>query len=617
MAVWARVVFLIVSLSLAAGVRQNVALYKPASMSTTRQPSQSAGKAVDGVTTAVNETFLIHTKVGEPTAWWKVDLQTQVQSAQVTIYFRRDFKKRRNGIQLYTSVTNSNETKEGSLCHTVTGSPDGTDIPDVLNVTCPGTWRYLTVYTETSNDRQGAVLDFAEVEVWTCGTGSYGEGCTKNCWSRRCKIQSATCNPVTGMCPDGCASGFMGGDCLQTCISGETYGDNCTKYCASRHCLYTSDSCPPDTGACSSAGCQQGWAGPDCTACTSGYYGSSCDQLCAARHCKSGSSCDVIQGRCMGGCTAGYQGTDCIQACDPGSYGEECSKSCRSRHCKTQSDTCNHTSGVCSDGCESDYKGEDCMQSCTMGMYGPNCARECSSRHCKTPSSSCDRETGQCPDGCEDGWTEIDCIRKCPRGTYGINCKSTCGHCADNNTCHHVTGACPDGCQAGWQLDLCQTVCDNGKFGVNCETNCGHCNGTCDAVDGRCLWGCAEGYIGCHCSVKLELHMDSAITPTTAGIIGLAAGICFMLILVVGLYLGLVRQGRLQWLSSSEKDAVKVKETQVPVDKDTTQPSDNYTSISEQAGGRNIYNNDYAALDVEAKANSEYDVIKNQAYENL
>ncbi|XP_071117101.1 uncharacterized protein [Haliotis cracherodii] len=789
MAVWARVVFWVASLSLAAdiadvallhGVKENVAENKPAWMSTTRQSSQSADKAVDGVTTTNHERYSIHTKADESTAWWKVDLETYVQAARVTIYFRTDYKARRNGLQIYTSGTNSSDPKEGSLCNTVTESPDGTEIPDVLNVTCPGTWRYLTVYTETSYDGKGAVLDFAEVEVWTCTSWYYGSSCGQHCDARHCKMTSScdvqgqcvggceagyqgtdciqactsgyygfnsgnrcdachcksdsscdfiqeqcviivtetkimirlfiflkcasgyygtncgqTCNTrkckfssncdvVQGQCVGGCAAGYHGTDCTQACMYGYTYGENCSKYCTSRHCHNARDSCATDTGACSNTGCQTRWTGADCTACISGYYGSNCDQSCAARQCKMASSCDG-QGQCVGGCAAGYQGTDCIQgcgpgkygegcskfcsnrrcktqsatcnhvtglcpddcasgfmgddclqscipgrtygpncdsdcssrhcktrpstcdiysgqctagcedgwtetdcskACDPGRYGAGCSKSCSSRRCKTQSDTCNHVTGVCPGGCESGYSREDCMQTCTWGMYGPNCASECSSRHCKARSSRCDSVTGQCPDGCEDGWTEIDCTRncadgfygnncslkcadrhctstsclgngvcsagcdvgwalqdctqECPNGTYGIKCNSACGHCGDNNKCHHVTGACPGGCQAGWQLPQCQTECDNGTYGVNCEKICGHCNGTCDAVDGRCRWGCTEGYNGSHCSVKLaplngkgtsQLFPVSAVAGTVAGL--LVAVILIIIVVLV------------------------------------------------------------------------------------
>ncbi|XP_071118632.1 uncharacterized protein [Haliotis cracherodii] len=643
MAVWASVVFSVASLSLAAGTWQNVALRKPAWVSKVYTGDNlPASKAVDGVTTANSFSYSAHTEANERTAWWKVDLQKEVQSAQVTIYFRTDYKIRRNGVQLYTSATNSSDPKEGSLCHAVTGRPDGTDIPDILNVTCLGTWRYLTVYTETDNDKAGAVLDFVEVQVWTCtsgyygsncdqscaalhcktdsscdiqgqcvggcaagyqgtdciqacGSGMFGEGCSKSCSNRRCKTPTDTCNHVTGLCPDGCASGSMGDDCLQSCNFGGTYGPNCASDCSSRHCKTRPSTCDIYTGQCT-AGCEDGWTETDCTkACDHGSYGEGCSKSCRSRHCKTPSdTCNHTTGVCSDGCESGYKGKDCMQPCDPGSYGEGCSKSCRSRHCKTPSDACNHTTGVCSDGCESGYKGEDCMKTCTSGMYGPNCASECSSRHCKTRPSSCDRETGRCPDGCEDGWTEIDCTRncadgfygnncslkcadrhctsktclgdgecstgcdvgwtlqdctqECSNGSYGRNCESTCGHCSDTNTCHHVSGTCPGGCQAGWELPLCQTECDNGTYGENCERDCGHCNGTCDAVDGRCRWGCTEGYNGSHCSVKLAAlngQDTSQLFPVSA-VAGTVAGLLVAVILIVIVVLVIRKRRRYQ-----------------------------------------------------------------------
>ncbi|XP_048255368.1 multiple epidermal growth factor-like domains protein 10 [Haliotis rufescens] len=249
-------------------------------------------------------------------------------------------------------------------------------------------------------------------------------------------------------------------------------------------------------------------------------------------------------------------------ACTCGFYGTNCGQRCAARHYKISS-SCD-VQGHCVGGCEAGYHGQDCTQDCPAGFYGSNCFLRCTDRHCQ--SSSCLGD-GACGIQCDAGWTLHDCTQECPNGTYGIKCNSACGHCADTNTCHHVTGACPGGCQAGWQLDLCHT----------------------------------------------ELQMGSVITPTTAGIIGLAAGICIMLILGVGLHVCLVRQERFQWINASQKDVVKVVDTQEPVDRNTAQQSDNYTSLSEQAGGPNIYNNDYDAVDVEAKENSDYDVIKNKA----
>ncbi|XP_067679095.1 scavenger receptor class F member 2-like isoform X1 [Haliotis asinina] len=297
-------------------------------------------------------------------------------------------------------------------------------------------------------------------------------------------------------------------------------------------------------------------------------------------------------------------------------YGEGCSKTCNNRHCKTPSNTCDHVTGRCPDGCISGFNGDDCLQNCPEGYYGTACSLSCEGRHCSSTSCPAD---GACGADCEAGWTLQSCTQECPRGKYGIGCNSVCGHCADNITCHHVTGTCPGGCQAGWKLPLCQTVCDNGTFGLNCERDCGHCKGTCDVVDGRCPLGCIEGYNGSHCSEKLSSLRDSSsvITPVTAGVIGLVAGVFVTVLLAVGLIVGLVRQGRLQWMNSAQKDEVNVRATSTQVDWNSTQPSDNYASISEQPSARNIYNNDYSTLDVEAKSDNDYDVIKNKEYENM
>ncbi|XP_067678443.1 tyrosine-protein kinase receptor Tie-1-like [Haliotis asinina] len=232
-------------------------------MSSNLYDRHPASRAVDGEIRANEDRFLAHTAIGQSSAWWKVDLQTLVQSAQVIVYFRTNYKKRRNGVHLYTSGTNSSKPEEGNLCHTETGLPNGTDIPDVLNVTCPGTWRYLTIYTDTDNDGAGPMLDFAEVQVWICTAGMYGPDCTRNCSSRHCKVFSSTCDDITGTCPaGGCQNGWIGVDCSTACGSGK-YGANCAKDCSSRQCMTFSSTCDRFSGACPADRCKDGWTGVD------------------------------------------------------------------------------------------------------------------------------------------------------------------------------------------------------------------------------------------------------------------------------------------------------------------------------------------------------------------
>ncbi len=49
--------------------------------------------------------------------------------------------------------------------------------------------------------------------------------------------------------------------------------------------------------------------------CSVGSYGTNCEKLCSDRHCKGdNSSCDHVTGRCVGGCEAGWDGTDCSES---------------------------------------------------------------------------------------------------------------------------------------------------------------------------------------------------------------------------------------------------------------------------------------------------------------
>ncbi|XP_046554314.1 uncharacterized protein LOC124263694 isoform X2 [Haliotis rubra] len=366
-------------------------------MSTTRKPLQSAKVAVDGETTAVNETYSMHTEGGEATAWWKVDLQTPVQSAEVNIYFRTDYTPRRNGLKLYISMTNSSDPKEGDLCHTVRGRADGTCIPDVLNVTCPGTWRYLTVYTETDNDGGGAILDFAEVQVWACSYGYYGATCDKSCDARYCKMDSF-CNVTHGQCVGGCVTGYHGTDCSQACDPG-MYGEGCSKTCCNRHCKTSSG------------------------------------------------TCDHVTGMCPDGCVSGFTGDGCLQNCPDGYYGTNCSLRCADRHC---SSTSCPADGSCDAECEAGWTLPSCTQECLRGKYGVNCDSVCG--HC-ADNITCHHITGTCPGGCQAGWQPPLCQTGCDNGTFGLNCESDCGKC--NGTCDVVDGRCPWGCTEGYNGSHC------------------------------------------------------------------------------------------------------------------------------------------------------------------
>ena len=67
-------------------------------------------------------------------------------------------------MQVYAN-TEARISNNGHLCGTVTGQPDGSDIPNVTTITCDVTARYVTIYQGTDNGASTA-LDFVEVEVF-------------------------------------------------------------------------------------------------------------------------------------------------------------------------------------------------------------------------------------------------------------------------------------------------------------------------------------------------------------------------------------------------------------------------------------------------------------------
>ncbi|GFR63539.1 multiple epidermal growth factor-like domains 10 [Elysia marginata] len=195
-----------------------------------------------------------------------------------------------------------------------------------------------------------------KIPLPACATGSYGEGCTKNC-SKHCGGLDNTCNHVNGTCDHGCDPGYHGELCSQVCVSG-SYGEGCTKNC-SKHC-----------------------GGLDNT-------------------------CNNVNGTCDYGCNPGYHGQLCSQACATGSYGEGCTKNC-SKHCGGLDNTCNHVNGTCDHGCDPGYHGQLCSQECNAGFYGDGCMQTCS-EHCAGADNSCYHVNGTCNQGCDLGYHGFLC----------------------------------------------------------------------------------------------------------------------------------------------------------------------------------------------------------------
>ncbi|XP_048256535.1 uncharacterized protein LOC124125702 isoform X3 [Haliotis rufescens] len=522
--------------------KENIAFNK-STTSSDGYPYPSSN-AVDGDTKRNDDTKCILSAYNDASitsAWWRVDLGQKTLIHDVIIYFRTGYIVRRNGIQIYIADTAASLT-DGVNCYNVTGNRNGTDIPDVLNVTCSGEGRYLVLYTTTVNNEINnvnvPVLDFCEVEVDVCDDGSYGTNCTQTCSNRNCKGDNSICDHVTGKCDEGCMAGWNGTDCTHECVN--SYGESCAHLCSSRNCSGSS-SCNHVTGQCEN-GCIPGWKDTDCReVCDFGSYGTNCTQTCSNRNCKGdNSSCDHVAGECVGGCTAGWNGTDCTHVCDDGSYGTNCTQTCSNRNCKGDNSICDHVTGKCDEGCMAGWNGTDCTHVCDDGSYGTNCTQTCSNRNCKGDNSSCDHVAGECVGGCTAGWNGTDCTHVCDDGSYGTNCTQTCSNrnCrGDNSICDHVTGKCEEGCIAGWNGTDCTHECVN-PYGEGCAYLCSSrkCSGTalCNHVTGQCENGCISGWKNTDCRESMSMpspQNTGAIVGSIVAVIAVAAIIVVVIVL--------------------------------------------------------------------------------------
>ncbi|XP_041357574.1 receptor-type tyrosine-protein phosphatase T-like [Gigantopelta aegis] len=385
----------------------NVAINKRAYQSSYHDVYR-ASTAVDGITVQQGNNFM-HTRIERPYTWWEVDLGQMSFIRDVVIYFRVKFTWRRNGVQVYTN-TQERTSNNGHLCGTVTGRPDGSDIPDVVNITCDVNARYVTIYQDTDNGESTA-LDFLEVEVYSCEENvAYGTHCSKLCSDRKCADSPAPCHLQTGSCSGECRAGWSGTDCIDECQKGVAYGVGCALRCTDRHCLKTS-------------------------------------------------SCDTKDGTCIGGCLPGWILSGCSEACRNGLYGPRCSRSCADRHCDGYS-RCDHTDGKCETVCEVGWKGVDCAV--CDGRYGVNCSLACGKRNCKD-NSPCDFQSGECVGGCKPGWTTLTCTQQCAVGNYGADCQKLCQNrkCQGDQQCGPEAGQCSGGCQEGWSGTACTIRIDS------------------------------------------------------------------------------------------------------------------------------------------------------------
>ncbi|CAC5383261.1 unnamed protein product [Mytilus coruscus] len=218
----------------------------------------------------------------------------------------------------------------------------------------------------------------------SCPQGKFGWKCQFRCG---CK-NNATCNPITGSCPDGFNS-FI-------------YDPHGRLYTGT---MYRTESGKP---------CQQwktsifknmfNYTGK----CIAGKDGTNCSETCGK--CKD-IVCDHDTGHCLNEWNAGWKGdryrANISVSTDISAYAElvlEYAKIILGKHL--------YCSFI------------NVLTECETGTYGSNCSMVCG--ECK--DIVCDRETGQYLNGCNAGWKGDHCNIKCENGKYGTNYKKRVGN---------------------------------------------------------------------------------------------------------------------------------------------------------------------------------------------
>ncbi|XP_076468943.1 uncharacterized protein LOC143299545 [Babylonia areolata] len=269
----------------------------------------------------------------------------------------------------------------------------------------------------------------------------------------------------------------------------------------SEHCVDVGQGgriCNSTSGRCLH-GCTHGWQGPMCTGCVAGKYGNTCSEDCG--QCRGGkTSCDTTTGRCPGGCKTGWK-TPLCKGCVAGKHGDTCSEDCG--QCQGGKNSCNTTTGHCSQGCKTGWKQPMCKE-CNVGYF-----KYRGQERCEKCGEGCQGSECQGPDGhcvCRPGWRPPKCKNRCTDRTWGQDCTQSCGQCKWSRPCAPENGTCSSGCEEGFSEPQCKD-CISGHYTKDnggrkrCKKCGAGCQGSeCQGPDGHCV--CSLGWMPPMCQEK-------------------------------------------------------------------------------------------------------------------
>ncbi|XP_052763221.1 cell death abnormality protein 1-like [Mya arenaria] len=363
----------------------------------------------------------------------------------------------------------------------------------------------------------------------TCTECMYGyhgtncdELCSVGCEKRQCN-KDGTCS---------CRDYFEGTTC-DTCSNGR-YGDYCDQMC-SVGCNEAMD-CYRKNGSCE---CLPNFTGAKCEKCTDGLYGQSCDLHCPY-NCKGG-SCSRYEGKCTLGCVDGYSGDNCTNPCD-----NTCATCLQNdtTHCESCNNGYTGTTCQCPPNCNCSTGFEICI-SCTNGYANSEKQCTCQSKYCI--GSECDQCSDQtfyvdnnaccpCPKNCRNDVCKNgpECISGCMDGFYGLNCSRNCSFLsAECLQCNQTDGKCSL-CSKGYSLHENGSCngCPKNLYGYLCDTKCPeNCqqdkNDTSCNNEGKCIYGCVDGYKGDDCT-----ESDKSVNVAAESPVGYIVGVMTVVVII-------------------------------------------------------------------------------------
>uniref|UniRef100_W5N6F6 Laminin subunit beta-2 n=1 Tax=Lepisosteus oculatus TaxID=7918 RepID=W5N6F6_LEPOC len=358
-----------------------------------------------------------------------------------------------------------------------------------------------------------------------CAPGTFGFG-PYGCIACDCHSHgsvSSLCDPLSGQCR--CHHGATGRQCAN-CHPGHWGFPNCRPCQCNGH----SESCDPSTGAC--INCRDYTAGEQCEGCMKGFYGN--PVLGSGDHCRpcpcpgnpgsahsNGESCyaDPSSNQVICNCKQGYAGPRCDR-CASGYFGnpERAGGECRPCQCNGNIDTldpgsCDPRTGQCLK-CLYNTDGPTCGE-CRPGYYGnaliPQNCRRCTcaavgtlQSQCQGDLCYCDKKTGACP--CRPSVIGQNCDQCAPQH-WNLGRDLGCEPCACHlqhslrADCNMFTGQCH--CRPGFGGRVC-SECQEDYWG-DPTTECKECScdpfgaeiSQCDRQTGHCQ--CREGATGPRC----------------------------------------------------------------------------------------------------------------------